>query len=148
MFGAPHSSAHEVLMTSDDADASAGGSKTILVVEDEEIQRRSVVRLLVQLGYQVLEAANGAEALAALNGVTSPVHLVLTDVQMPGMGGAQLAALLAGRRPRIPVLFMTAFVGEDTLWPADETGPRRWLLKPFAPDELAEAVRQAMHGAV
>src|SRR5215204_6138021 len=57
MLGAPHSSAHEGLMTSDDAHASAGGSKTILVVEDEEIQRRSVVRLLVQLGYQVLEAA-------------------------------------------------------------------------------------------
>jgi len=129
------------------AGAKASGSRTILLVEDETVVRRGIRRLLVQQGYTVLEASNGAEALALLGDVRTTVHLVLTDVQMPGMGGAQLAALLAGRRPRIPVLFMTAFAGEDALGPTDEVGLRRWLLKPFSSEQLADAVREAIGGA-
>ena len=129
------------------AGAKASGSRTILLVEDETVVRRGIRRLLVQQGYTVLEASNGAEALALLDDVRTTVHLVLTDVQMPGMGGAQLAALLAGRRPRIPVLFMTAFAGEDALGPMDEVGLRRWLLKPFSSEQLADAVREAIGGA-
>lgn len=133
-------------MARGDADAARQGSETILVVEDEDIVRHAVRRLLKKLGYAVLEASDGAEALAVFDRATAPIDLVLTDVQMPGMGGAQLAALLAGRRPRVPVLFMTGYAGEDAIWPDDEHERRRWLLKPFSSAELAAAVRGAIDG--
>jgi CheY-like chemotaxis protein len=133
-------------MVRGDADAGREGSETILVVEDEDMVRHAIRRLLKKLGYQVLEASDGVAALALIEQGTSPIDLVLTDVQMPGMGGAQLAALLAGRRPRIPVLFMTGYAGEDTLRPDDEHERRRWLLKPFSSAELATAVRGAIDG--
>ena len=133
-------------MVRGDADAGRERSETILLVEDEDIVRHAIRRLLKKLGYTVLEASDGAEALAVMERATSPVHLVLTDVRMPGIGGAQLAALLAGRRPRVPVLFMTGYEGEDTPWTDDEHERRRWLLKPFSSAVLAAAVRGAIDG--
>jgi CheY-like chemotaxis protein len=94
----------------------------------------------------MLEAADGAEALTVMERATPPIHLVLTDVRMPGIGQAQLAAPLARRGPRVPVLFMPGYEGEDAPSPADEHEHRRRLVKPVSSAELAAAVRGAIDG--
>ena len=75
--------------------ATARGHETVLVVEDEPPLRELAARVLAAAGYTVLQAANGADALALLAGHAEPVHLVFTDVVMPGMNGRELAARLA-----------------------------------------------------
>src|SRR5215207_5170840 len=80
----------------------------VLVVDDIESVRRLVRRVLEHADHRVLEAANGLEALARL-AENPTVDLVITDLRMPKMDGWELATRLAGRSPRLPVLFMSGF---------------------------------------
>ena len=81
------------------------GSETILLVEDEEAVRGLLHEVLTDSGYRVLPAASGAEALSVSRAHSGPVDLLLTDVVMPGMGGREVATLLAAERPGLRVLF-------------------------------------------
>jgi CheY-like chemotaxis protein len=112
------------------------GVATVLVVDDEEVLRSYMARVLQGEGYSVIEAENGVEALSFLSrkdtGVV--VDLVITDVRMPGMGGKDLAATLALGGASPPVLFVS---GSHT--PSDVTGPL--LRKPFLPDDLSAFAR-------
>jgi two-component system cell cycle sensor histidine kinase/response regulator CckA len=119
-----------------------GTGATVLVVEDQEAVRAVIVRLLRRNGYDVLEAATGAQAIAIA--VQRPIHLLLTDVVMPVMSGPQLAARLRGRLPGLPVLYMSGY-------PEGVLGPRRTLArgvalieKPFVEDELLARVQDAI----
>ena len=120
------------------------GSETILLVEDEG-QVRGLVRLLLErLGYTVLEAASGDQAIAIVNGYPAPIHLVLTDVIMPGMAGPEVARRVRALRPDARVLFMSGYT-DDSLSPhgmleADVL----FVHKPFAPAVLADKVREAL----
>src|SRR5690606_15965738 len=85
------------------------GTETVLLAEDEEPLRRVVRRLLVGLGYTVLEAGGGEEALRIAEALGRPIDLLLTDLVMPGMGGRELAAALRARLPRLRVLYITGY---------------------------------------
>ncbi|MHB8066877.1 MAG: ATP-binding protein [Desulfobaccales bacterium] len=86
-----------------------GGWETILLVEDDDALRTLMSKALQRYGYQVWEAANGEEALTICEKNNGPIHLLLTDVVMPQMGGGELATRVAQLRPEIKVLFMSGY---------------------------------------
>ena len=118
---------------------SEGGLTTILVVDDEEILRSYIARVLESEGYSVIEAEDGIEALSLLGREDTRVDvgLVITDVRMPRMGGRDLAATLARDPSSPPVLFISG-----THMPSDISGPL--LRKPFTPDDLSAWARELL----
>jgi CheY-like chemotaxis protein len=112
------------------------GVATVLVVDDEEVLRSYMARVLQGEGYSVIEAENGVEALSLLSRKDTDVvvDLVITDVRMPKMGGTDLAASLAQRDASPPVLFVS---GSHTS--SDVSGPL--LKKPFTADDLSAFAR-------
>jgi two-component system, cell cycle sensor histidine kinase and response regulator CckA len=118
--------------------------ETILLVEDEPLVRQMTARLLRAMGYQVLEAANAAEALRLALARPTPVDLLLTDVVMPGASGPDLAARLAAHHA-VPVLFMSGHT-DVSLAETDVLERSPFLAKPFSPDELRRKVREVLHG--
>ena len=95
--------------------APRGGSETVLVVEDEDVVRSMTCRGLREHGYTVLEARNGAEALAVVEENLGSIDLVVSDVVMPEVGGRELAARLTLLDPALPVLYMSGYTGEDVV---------------------------------
>lgn len=124
----------------------ASSGETILLVEDEEIVRGLAERILVGRGYQVLTAASGAEALALATDLEEPIHLVLSDVVMPGMGGPETVARLADTGCAFKVLYISGYTA-DHLDPYGvlEEGVELFP-KPFGPDALARRVREVLEG--
>jgi CheY-like chemotaxis protein len=123
-----------------------GGSETILVAEDDPFVRAYVATSLAEQGYFVLQAAEGEQALTAASRHPGTIHLLLTDVVMPVMGGVELAGRLAGLRPGIKVLFMS---GYPERMASEASLPREGALlleKPFDVDALARKVRGALEG--
>jgi CheY-like chemotaxis protein len=115
------------------------GTETILVAEDQDQLRRMAGRVLRSYGYRVLEAANAGEALLHSERYAGPIHLLLTDVVMPGMTGFELAGRLKPLRQTMEVIFMSGYserVVTDRLELADS-----YLEKPFSPEALAGKVR-------
>ena len=123
------------------------GSETILLVEDEEIVRKLACTILQKNGYEVLEAPNGEEALRIVQGQNgNPIHLLVTDVVMPGMSGRQLADRLERVRPGTKVLFMSGYT-DDTIVHHGVLDPGiAYIQKPFTPDALASKVRDILDG--
>jgi len=120
-----------------------GGAETILLVEDESSVRELAARILRKRGYHVLTAAGGDEALAAAAG-PGTIDLLLTDLVMPGMNGAELTNRLLGLRPGLRVLFMSGYPG-DVLSRYGLSGSSLPLLtKPFDEAELSRRVREAL----
>lgn len=115
----------------------------ILVVEDDPRVSRATFDALEELGYRPLACAGGPEALDML-GRHPEIDLVLTDVMMPEMTGTELAAEVRRRHPRVPVLFVTGYVGEAG--DADELIGGELLRKPFTVAALAHAVESALGG--
>jgi signal transduction histidine kinase len=87
------------------------GNESLLVVEDQPVVRMAVARMLRGLGYTVHEAPDGETALLMLDSEADGTDLVVTDIQMPGMNGDELAAQIRARRPGLPILFITGFAG-------------------------------------
>jgi two-component system cell cycle sensor histidine kinase/response regulator CckA len=116
------------------------GGFTVLVVDDEEAVRRLAVRMLTWTGYQALEARHGREALATLEEHPGPIHLVLTDIKMPGMNGRELGRYIEQRWPGKPILYMSGFASEVFRGGLLEPGAP-FLAKPFTQDDLAGKVR-------
>ena len=119
------------------------GKETILVVEDAEAIRRLVCAMLGQQGYQCLEAVDGVDALRLLDETPTPIHLVLTDVIMPKMTGAELGLRLVRLRPELPIVFMSGY-SDDPMVRNLERVPLMFLAKPFTAATLLEKVRQAL----
>ncbi len=120
------------------------GSETILLVEDEEAVRTIARLALTRRGYRVLVAANGGEALLAGERETGPIHLLLTDVVMPGMGGPELARRLAALRPAMKLLFMSGYADRAVARHGLIESGARFLEKPFTPESLLRKVRDVL----
>jgi len=120
------------------------GYETLLVVEDTESLREMFCDVLQQEGYAVLSAGNGEEALALARERKGPIHLLLTDVVMPKLGGADLARELSRLRPELRVLFMSGYT--DGVVTKHGVGGKGFAVieKPFTTERLTRAVRQAL----
>jgi CheY-like chemotaxis protein len=122
------------------------GEETVLLVEDAQQVRDFAALALEAQGYEVIEARNGVEALAALE--TRPdIRLVVTDVVMPDMGGAALAGRIRQLRPRLPMLFMSGFAEHTEVNDLIAASGERFLQKPFTPFDLARKVREVLDAA-
>jgi PAS domain S-box-containing protein len=124
-----------------------GGTETVLLVEDEEGVRKLAREVLERHGYTVLQARDGAEALDVGRAHAGPVHLMVTDVVMPTMGGPESAERLRTERPDMRVLYVSgytdrALTGKHVLSPGVP-----YLQKPFGPAALARRVREVLDGA-
>jgi two-component system cell cycle sensor histidine kinase/response regulator CckA len=116
------------------------GTETILLVEDEGGVRRFVKIMLQRLGYRVIEAESAEAALALIATLSAPIHLLLTDVVLPGMDGRQLAARVTSERPGLQVLYMSGYTGRA--WTAGALEPGVHLLeKPFTAQALLTRIR-------
>ena len=124
----------------------AQGSETILLVEDEAIIRELTVQILESDGYQVLEAMDGAEALRVAGKHGAPIHLLLTDVLMPGMSGNELADKLRIHHPDMRVLFMSGYDDHQLDRDEVESGETGFLPKPFSTEVLRQKVRGVLDG--
>jgi len=122
----------------------AQGRETILLVEDEEAVRELARDILEANGYAVLEARHGDEALAICERHSEPIHLMLTDVVMPGMNGRELAERLARLRPETKVLYMSGYTDNAIVLHGVLNGRAVFLQKPFSPDALARKVREVL----
>jgi CheY-like chemotaxis protein len=116
------------------------GGYTILVVDDEEAVRRLASRMITWMGNQVLEARHAREALATIEEHNGPIHLVVTDIKMPGMNGRELGRIIEQRWPGKPILYMSGFASEVFRDGLLEPGAP-FLAKPFTQDDLAARVR-------
>jgi PAS domain S-box-containing protein len=124
--------------------ASPRGSETVLLVEDVPAVRDIVRRVLVGRGYTVLDAVDAAAAVARSASHHGPIHLLLTDVVLPGESGRELAEQLRPARPDMKVLFMSGYT-EDTVPRGDLLGrDLAFLQKPFTPEALARRVREVL----
>ena len=119
------------------------GSETILLVEDEDVVRTLAQRVLERSGYTVLACADGAEALAVAAQHDRPIHLLLTDVVMPGLRGHEVAQRVSASRPEIKVLYMSGYADEALLGPTAITHDVL-IEKPFAVEHLSRRVRAAL----
>jgi len=120
------------------------GSETILVAEDEREVRKLSVQILKKQGYRVLEASNGAEALRIFELQKDPVHLILTDVVMPQMGGKELADRLRSICPNIKVLFTSGYADSALAQKDRFDSHLAFLGKPFSPTGLLQKVREVL----
>jgi two-component system cell cycle sensor histidine kinase/response regulator CckA len=120
-----------------------GGHETVLVVEDEETLRQLLAQVLSTLGYAVLAAESGEEALRMAARRAEPIHLALTDVVLPGIDGCEMARQLAGEHPETRTLFMSGHNTEELVRHGVDPDSRL-LQKPFTPRELASELRAVL----
>jgi len=124
--------------------APKGGSETILLVEDETAVRQLARRVLEGAGYRIVEASGPHEALSVARTLDEPIHLLLSDVVMPGSGDVSLYEELAGGRPSLKVLYMSGYADETMVqrgWLANDAP---YLPKPFTAHELVHKVREVL----
>jgi CheY-like chemotaxis protein len=120
------------------------GSETILVVEDNAPLRRLNEQILQRYGYQVLVAADGAQAQQICAEYPAPIHLVLMDVIMPGDSGPMVGEWISHTRPKTKIMYMSGYAG-DAIGRHDVLDPDIvFLQKPFNATQLARAVREAL----
>ena len=121
------------------------GCGVILLVEDEDAVRKLARLVLEASGYTVLESRNGREGLAMCEAHDGPIHLLVTDVVMPELGGRELSERALKLRPDIKVMFMSGHT-EDVVLKEGVQGGTAFLQKPFTPAGLAQKVRDALDG--
>jgi PAS domain S-box-containing protein len=116
-----------------------GGNETILLAEDESGIRTTTKTYLEMLGYHVLEAADGSEAIRRSLEYSGPIDIVLTDLLMPGMRGDSAVKAIRTHRPAIKAIFVSGYVDQEIA-----EGPERILYKPFELPELGQRVRSVL----
>jgi CheY-like chemotaxis protein len=116
----------------------------VLLVEDEPGVRAIGRELLALNGYVVLEAADGVEALEVAGKYEGPIHLLLSDVVMPRMGGRELAERIAATRPGIRLLFISGFTDDTVVRHGVLAAGMAFLQKPFSLESLSLKVREVL----
>jgi PAS domain S-box-containing protein len=120
------------------------GTETILIVEDAADVRRLTVQTLRAYGYQVLAANDGLEALEVSNRYQGPIHLLLTDLVMPQMGGRDLVEALRPQRPDMQIMYMSAYADRPLVKQAMSDPLIAFLAKPFTVEKLTQKVRDTL----
>jgi two-component system, cell cycle sensor histidine kinase and response regulator CckA len=123
-----------------------GGTETVLLVEDEAIVRDLADRILKRLGYHVLQAASGGDALVLAKQYPGLIHLLFTDVVMPGMNGKELAVRMTQIHPEAKVLYTSGYLGDATSHRGVVDDGLNFISKPYSPQALAEKLRQVISG--
>jgi PAS domain S-box-containing protein len=140
----PVSGEREEVITVIDKKTEVRGTETILVVDDEPSIRRLVVDTLLPLGYRILEASCGEEALQISKTTDSDIDLLLTDVIMPDMNGRELSEAIVADRPPIRIIFTSGYTNDVVVhYGIMETG-RTFIQKPLTPKRLARKVREIL----
>lgn len=122
------------------------GTETILLVEDEEPLRKVVIELLTQIGYNVLSASNGKDAMHVSQTYPHRIHLLITDVLMPEIDGPELAKTLCAVRPDLRVIYISGYT-DDCLAPEGILEPGTVLVnKPFSVRLLSAKMREVLDG--
>lgn len=127
-----------------EAEAVPRGTETVLLVEDEEKVLELGKALLEGLGYRVLAARSGAEAIRLVVGYDGQIHLVMTDVVMPEMNGREVVERVAALRPGVKALYMSGYTANAVVHRGVLEEGVAFLSKPFTLDELARKVREAL----
>lgn len=120
------------------------GRESILLVEDEPAVRTLIGSILRQQGYEVLEAPHGDEALRLIQETRHPIHLLVTDLVMPHLGGKDLAQCLAVRRPGMKVLYISGYLDDALLKREGVTASTTFLRKPFTSEVLCGKIREVL----
>jgi CheY-like chemotaxis protein len=120
------------------------GRETILLAEDDPTVREFSARVLRDLGYTVLDAGDGKEAILISSKYAGRIHLLVTDVVMPGMSGGDLAGRVVSIRPGTKVLFMSGYTDDTVVRHGVLESEIAFLQKPFAPEALARKVRDVL----
>jgi signal transduction histidine kinase len=143
----PHAKAESAVPTgrSKASAATEAPSATVLLVDDDSAVREVTAAMLRELGYEVMEAGSGGAALDLLDREAKKIDLLIIDLAMPGMSGADVARLAQARRPGLPIVFVTGFADRAALAGVSDT---QIVGKPFINNELAEKVRTALFGTV
>ena len=113
--------------------------ETILLVEDEPAVRQLFRTALTRAGYRVVDAANGEEAIKQFDQQADAIDLLLTDMRMPYMGGAELAKTLRQRKPGLKLISISGYVGSLEAETATD-----FLAKPFSRDEMLRKIREVL----
>jgi len=127
-----------------DAESPLSGTETILLVEDDRAVRNLVERVLESRGYQVLSAAQGADALQFAQDGAGDIDLVLTDIVMPAMSGRELVDALRTTRPEIRVLYMSGYTDDEILRRGLHDPHMSFIQKPFTSENLATQIRKVL----
>jgi two-component system cell cycle sensor histidine kinase/response regulator CckA len=120
------------------------GTETVFLVEDEEIVKNLAERVLTRQGYAVSAFPNGGEALMAIQHTAGPVHLLITDVVLPGINGRVLAEHVRAVRPEIRVLFCSGYTEDVVAHHGVLEVGLEFLGKPYSPLDLAKKVREVI----
>ena len=123
-----------------------GGHETVLVIDDEPYVRRILTRILERAGYSVLQAEDGAKGLAVFEGSGGAVDLVVLDVSMPGMGGAEVHERLMALDPDVKVVLSSGYSDDERISSILARGVRTFLSKPYKVESVLRAVREALDG--
>lgn len=121
-------------------------TETICVVDDEEAVRLFITDVLEKRGYTILPASNGRKALQVCENHKGPIHLLVSDVVMPVMGGVKLAEMLSSTHPGIKVLLLSGFTDDKLAHYQLKKDQIAFLQKPFSPEALAGKVREVLDG--
>jgi two-component system cell cycle sensor histidine kinase/response regulator CckA len=121
-----------------------GGKETILLVEDEDLVRELAERMLIRLGYTVFSHASGASAIAAAERYRGTIHLLVTDVVMPGMNGRELASRLEAQRPGIKVLYSSGYTNDIIVRHGLVEEGLAFISKPYTTRMLGEKIRSVL----
>ncbi len=125
----------------------AGGPETILLVEDEELLRDLVESMLASKGYRVLTARDGQEAVQIFMQQKNKIHLVVTDLGLPRLGGWEAARIMLKERPNLPVVVATGYLDPEAKQAMTEGGVREFVQKPYQGRELTHRIREVLDRA-
>lgn len=117
---------------------------TVLVVDDDQMVRRLAARMLTLKGYYALEAANGEVALQTLQRLAARIHLVLTDLAMPGIDGRNLGAVIRRCWPQIRVLYMSGYPAARMIGAGALEADWPFVQKPFTAEQLGRRVHELL----
>ena len=120
------------------------GCETVFLAEDEQVVRELAVKILTRLGYRVFSYADGESALAAAADYPDTIHLLLTDVVMPGMNGQELGKRLTTLRPETKVLYTSGYAEEVIALHGVLEPGLDFIPKPYSPRAIAAAVREIL----